>query len=212
MGSGNVWYARSRTIAFKHHQPLLLSSPRYTYSLDLFPFCANHVRSFIYKKKWANILKRRMIKLGPSGRNNQTDPPSFWSLLTNPRLCMNPRHFDLKGHHEISQILLTEGDLGITSIQFQYVEDSKYVLSDEYGLQSNRDQFHTVRSHAMIFICLYLLFFFNINFDITVCRLSWTIRLSTFVESVVYITLLAILIISNSSHSPPTSRSTVPSV
>ncbi|CAN7039218.1 unnamed protein product [Brassica oleracea var. botrytis] len=95
-----------------------------------------------------------MIKLGPSGRNNQTDPPSFWSLLTNPRLCMNPRHFDLKGHHEISQILLTEGDLGITSIQFQYVEDSKYVLSDEYGLQSNRDQFHTIElNHPAEYIC-----------------------------------------------------------
>ncbi|KAJ0244988.1 Jacalin-like lectin domain-containing protein [Hirschfeldia incana] len=66
---------------------------------------------------------------------------------------MNPRHFDLKGHHEIFQILLTEGHLGITSIQFQYVEDGKYVLSDEYGLHSNREQFHTIElNHPVEFI------------------------------------------------------------
>ncbi|VVA90115.1 unnamed protein product [Arabis nemorensis] len=70
----------------------------------------------------------RLIKVGPAetGRHRHTV------------------NFDLRGCNEISQIFVSAGKSGITAIQFQYVENGKYVLSDQYGYGNHTTKFHTI--------------------------------------------------------------------
>ncbi|ESQ36344.1 hypothetical protein EUTSA_v10009313mg, partial [Eutrema salsugineum] len=68
-----------------------------------------------------------LIKVGPAGRS-----------------CRDSQSFDLRGCSEISQIFVSVGGGGIMSIQFQYVENGKYVLSDRYGSDFNASKFHTI--------------------------------------------------------------------
>ncbi|XP_010522222.1 PREDICTED: inactive protein RESTRICTED TEV MOVEMENT 1-like [Tarenaya hassleriana] len=65
----------------------------------------------------------RMIKVGPVGKSD----PSVASIV----------QWDDAGRTEICQIILSGGDMGITSIQFQFFEDGKLVLSNIYGQSSH---------------------------------------------------------------------------
>ncbi|CAN8311367.1 unnamed protein product [Cochlearia groenlandica] len=72
----------------------------------------------------------RFIKVGPLSQTNSH--------------YRSYKSFDLKGHKEISQIFVSGDEDGIKSLQFQYVVNAKYVLSDQYGVCTNISNFNTI--------------------------------------------------------------------